>query len=238
VSLYLLLAHGRLQGFEFANSLSIRAFEEISRGARRWNDGQPPEQMTLHTELPDERVAGFLHLRLQESSTDSSIDFLLPDLPGEWSTSLIDSNRIDRLGFLKSVDAIWLMLDGQQLANMETRQLSLHRTKVLMQRIATFLTPEAPPVILVLSRRDLGVPERSILETLEKEAVRLGITMATMPIASFSDQKPVPPGTGIAELISQSIRHPLAERSELWPDQASATEKRCALNFRTRRLRP
>ena len=37
VSLYLLLARGRLEGFAFADSTTLRGFEEISRGARRWN---------------------------------------------------------------------------------------------------------------------------------------------------------------------------------------------------------
>lgn len=98
VSFYLLLAHGRLSGFDFRDSKTAMAFEEICRGARRWDVANYPEQLTLHTEITDERTAGFLHLRLK-AETGKIVDFLLPDLPGEWSTSLIDSNRTDRLNF-------------------------------------------------------------------------------------------------------------------------------------------
>lgn len=48
VSLYLLLAHNRLEGFRFANSLTVMALDEISRGARRWSEGARPDQMTVH----------------------------------------------------------------------------------------------------------------------------------------------------------------------------------------------
>jgi Double-GTPase 2 len=235
VSLYLLIAHSTLEGFEYRNSLSIRAFEQISRGARRWNEGQPPEQMTIHTDLPDERTAGFLHLRLHDISTGTPIDLLLPDLPGEWSTSLVDSNRVDRLGFLKSADAIWLVVDGQQLSEPETRQLALHRTKVMMQRLATFLRPDIPPVLLVVSRRDFGMPSVSILQSLEEEAARHGIEMAVIHIASFSDRGQVPAGTGIAELVSKSVARRAPGNPAFWPDRVVAPEKRVLLNFRARR---
>jgi hypothetical protein len=108
VSLYLLLSRGKLEGFTFSDSMSLLAFDEISRGARRWNGGAPPEQMTNHTEPPDHRTAGFLHLRLRDRESGVRHDVLLPDLPGEWSTSLIDSNRVDRLDFLKAADVIWV----------------------------------------------------------------------------------------------------------------------------------
>jgi len=75
------------------------AFEEISRGARRWNEGHQPDQMTSHTELSSDRSPGFMHLRLRQTSTNESADILMPDLPGEWTTSLIESNRVDRLNF-------------------------------------------------------------------------------------------------------------------------------------------
>src|SRR5262245_8723399 len=44
VSLYLLLSHGRLSSFEYADSKSLMALDEISRGARRWTSGTPPQQ--------------------------------------------------------------------------------------------------------------------------------------------------------------------------------------------------
>lgn len=58
-SLYLLVSNAMLKGWSFADSQSLMAFEEIARGARGWNEGHPPEQMTMHTEMADERQPGF-----------------------------------------------------------------------------------------------------------------------------------------------------------------------------------
>src|ERR1035438_9223147 len=40
------------------------------------------------------------------------------------------------------------------VAKIEARQLALHRTKLIIQRLATLLDRDAPPLILVVSRRD------------------------------------------------------------------------------------
>ena len=94
VSLYLLLAQNRLDGFTFADSKSLMALDELARGARRWVEGMP-EQMTAHTELGG-RAAGFLHFKLLRASDCSPVHLLIPDLPGEWTTSLVENNRTDR----------------------------------------------------------------------------------------------------------------------------------------------
>ena len=104
-SLYLLLANSQLTGWSFADSRSLMAFEETARGARRWNEGTPPEQMTVHTEMADDRRPGFLHLRLQREEDGRCVDLALPDLPGEWTKALVRSSRSDRLEFLRSADA-------------------------------------------------------------------------------------------------------------------------------------
>ena len=54
VSLYLLLSHDRIPEYSFADSRSLVALDELSRGARRWQDGTP-EQMTVHTRRVDDR---------------------------------------------------------------------------------------------------------------------------------------------------------------------------------------
>lgn len=235
VSLYLLLSRGKLAGFKFADSMSLLAFDEISRGARRWNHGQPPEQMTNHTEPPDHRTAGFLHLRLRNRETGAPHDILLPDLPGEWSTSLIDSNRVDRLGFLKSTDVIWVTVDGRQLIQPATRQQVLHRTGLLLQRIAEFLSPEIPPIFVVISHRDIGDPPLTSLRKLQSEAARLNLTIQILQVSSFSDNEAMEPGTGIAELINASLTSASKTTpATLWPDSGTADSDRQFLNFRTR----
>lgn len=236
VSLYLLLSRSKLQGFKFADSASLRAFDEISRGARRWNGGQPPEQMTNHTEPPDDRTAGFLQLRLRDQELGERHDILLPDLPGEWSTSLIDSNRVDRLDFLKAADVIWITVDGRQLIELQTRQQELHRTGLLLQRVSEFLGPKVPPVFVVISHKDRGDPSDASLRKLQSEAARFNLAIKIVQVASFSDNEAVAPGTGIAELIAGSLTSSSSTTSSpLWPESVGSDGSRQFLNFRTRR---
>jgi hypothetical protein len=215
VSLYLLLSHGKLFGFEYADSKSLMAFDEISRGARRWTDGAPPQQMTAHTELSDDRAAGFLHLRIRASDHSTSIDFLLPDLPGEWSTAMVEESRHERLSFLKRADIIWLMVDGSRLSQQPTRQVSIHRTKLYLQRLKQFF-PDLPRVILVITRADAGIVNQNTIDAISNEATALGISLSVQAISSFSTNPNVPAGTGIPELILASIgKEP--EALEFWP---------------------
>jgi len=231
VSLYLLLARDHLNGFSFADSRSLRAFDDLSHGARRWNEGQAPEQMTVHTELADGRSAGFLHLRLKVEGQDKTVDLLLPDLPGEWTTEMLENSRVDRLEFLKRSDVIWLMVDGRQFANAKTRQLILHRTKLMLQKLSGFLKP-APPVKLVITRRDLGEPDNADLESLHAEARSRGLDMEILMIASFSDGKEVTPGHGIAELIAASCKNN-SKAPPFWPETSIiGEEERAMFRFR------
>jgi hypothetical protein len=233
VSLYLLLAKERLDGFHVADSYTLTAFDDISKGARRWNRGNSPEQITVHTEQPDERPAGFLHLRLRRSSDGSVFDLLLPDLPGEWSNELIDHNRTDRLSFLKGADLLWVTLDGKKLSNLTTRQQVLHRAHVLFQRISQFLSPHIPPVLLVISHLDLGTPEVQSIKSLEAEARRFGISLIVANVASFSDVIAVTPGLGICELINLTTKVQNSDHvTSFWPDRQRSNTVRYALRFR------
>jgi hypothetical protein len=230
VSLYLLLARGRLAGIQFADSRSLIAFDEISQGARRWNEGKLPKQLTVHTEMKDDRSAGFLHLRLRPDG-EEPVDVLLPDLPGEWTTDFLDSGRVDRLHFLKGADIVWLMVDGRQLSASNTRQWALHRTKLLIHRLAALVTPSLP-VILVITRRDSGAIDSQTLDELSAEALTSGLTMSTIEIASFAEAGVVVPGTGIRELVFASIR-PVTDGPAFWPNSApSSGQGRAIMRFR------
>jgi hypothetical protein len=232
VSLYLLIARDRLNGFSFADSRSLRAFDDLSQGARRWNEGKVPDQMTAHTELPDDRSAGFLHLRLKVEEQDKTVDLLLPDLPGEWTTAMLDNSRVDRLEFLKRSDVIWLMVDGRQFAKANTRQLILHRTKLMLQKLAGFLKP-APPIKLVLTRRDSGEPDTAALESLHAEARSRGLDMEVLLIASFSEGNGFTPGHGIAELIAATCKNN-SQAPQFWSEtQIIGEEERAMFRFRS-----
>lgn len=228
VSIYLLLSHGRLQGFDYADSRSLMAFDEISRGARRWTGGTPPQQMTAHTELSDDRAAGFLHLRIRASGDEVPIDFLLPDLPGEWSTAMVEESRWDRLAFLERADVIWLMVDGGRLTNLSQRQGAIHRTKLYLQRLKQFF-PNLPRIILVVTRADTGVVNEKTLEAILNEGVALGIDITAQAISSFSTNPDMPAGTGIAELI-QASKGKQAGLPEFWPQSEGSDSDRAIEN--------
>jgi hypothetical protein len=231
VSLYLLAANGKLEGYQIADSHTLMGLDEISRGARRWNEGQVPEEMTIHTELADERTPGFLHLRLKRLADGKVVDLLMPDLPGEWSDSLIDHKRTDRLSFLKSSDVLWVTIDGADLV--ESRQQVLHRTQLLFQRIKTFLGEHAPKILLVISHLDRGQPEPRSIKILKEEADRQKLSLSIVNVASFSDVPSVAPGTGLLELLAQTFDGAAPLKTAFWPSHQRSLEGRFIGRFRT-----
>ena len=220
VSLYLLLAHNSVDGFTFADSRSLMALDELSRGARTWCGGMP-EQMTVHTELKGGRSAGLLHFKLIRKSDYARLHLLIPDLPGEWSTSLIENNRTDRWSFLRAADAIWVMVDGQALIEKDKRQSAIHRTSLLIDRIAALFSPDIPAVRLIVSHSDLGKPTEEILQDLRKDAAQHDIDLSVSHIASFSETDGIAAGEGIADLIAQTVARPIAA-GDFWPDRLEA----------------
>lgn len=215
VSLYLLLSKDKLESYSFLNSQTLTAFDEISKGARRWNDGQKPNQLTAHTERLDERNAGFLHLKILADGKNQGINLLIPDLPGEWSDELVDNGRVDRLDFLKRSDVIWIMVDGAKLKGKNTRQLVIHRTILLIKKISEFVVP-APKLILVITHKDHGDPEESSIKSILDAANLMGLNLDVMGIASFAETDAIPPGAGISELITASLVKQ-STTSEFWP---------------------
>ena len=215
VSLYLLLAQRALQGYSFSDSRSLVALDELARGARMWA-GSMPDQMTTHTKSPDGTAAGFLHFKLRCKDCGDLVHVLIPEIPGEWTSSLIDRNRTDRFGFLKSVEVIWLMLDGRALVRVERRQYAMHRADMLLGRLMESLAPEVPSVRLVISHYDSGKPPEHVEQGLRELGVRYGIELTINYIASFSRDSKVAAGTGIAGLIRATIGEP-GESGGFWP---------------------
>jgi hypothetical protein len=217
VSLYLLLSHGRLEGFSFANSRSLLVLEDLARGARSWNEGHHPEQMTVHTELDAGRAAGFLHLRVRRESDQKAFDLFIPDLPGEWSTSLIDSNRSDRLAFLRGARAIWIMVDGESIVAPERKLNAIHRIKRLIDRVVAICGVEGPVLHLVITRRDKAEPDQASIDQVMNAAEKLGVSLAVNHIASFTDlDSPIAAGTGLSELIDSTLKFE-TRPMPLWP---------------------
>lgn len=231
VSAYLLLAKDQFDGFSFADSDTLRAFEEISRGSRMWVKGNPPEQITAHTALSNDREAGFLHLKIRRNSDSQLFDLLLPDLPGEWSKELIDLSNMERLGFLRSSSVIWLMVDGRQFATASSVAYARYRARMLLERLSTLLGEHKPRVIVVPTWQDAGqFPDAEAKQMVDRGA-QLGFKVEMAPIASFSWNDAISPGEGVAKLIVRSITAP-AHLPEFWPVTPARPGERAIAAFR------
>lgn len=216
VSAYLLLAKGGFRGYAYADSATLMAFEQISRGSREWSKGEAPGQLTVHTEMADDRQAGFLHFRLRREADGRFFDILLPDLPGEWSRALIDKADAERFSFLGSATVIWLMVDGRAFADTNTRNYAIYRAEMLVERLAAILPTPRPRVILVPSWKDIGEFPANAYEGIRNEGLKHGMDIVLSPIASFSFGD-VAPGSGVAELIDVTLNHRRIA-PEFWPD--------------------
>lgn len=233
VSAYLMLARGRFDRFSYADSDTLRAFEEIARASRTWDKGNPPEQITSHTTLSNDREAGFLHLRLRREIDDRLFDILLPDLPGEWSRALIDRTDEDRLDFLGSASVIWLMVDGRQFADDGLAANARYRATLLIERLADLLKNHRPRIIVVPTWQDGKPFPQGEADALAACGADFGFDVATRPIASFSWNEAMDPGHGIPELFADSLAARLRP-PEFWPETDRAGEERRSAAFRSK----
>ena len=235
VSLYLLLAHGKLKNFSFRDSDTLMAFEQISQGARRWEEGNQGQELTQRTQLVDERQPGFLQLRLYHDDSAKDFDVILPDLPGEWTTTLTDKNRFDRLKFLLSCDVIWLVMNGRDLREKTKRHREIHRTEVLVERlVGNFENSKLPRLMLVVTHADLGKLEPTGLEKMTRKATELGLAVAVHHIASFAPDSEIEPGQGLSELMSASLQSNEINAIRTWHQNAEGHHREM-LNFRVLR---
>lgn len=234
-SLYLLMSHASLEGWAFADSRSLMAFEDIARGARDWNDGHVPEQMTVHTELADDRSPGFLHIKLKRVTDGQCLDLALPDIPGEWTQSLVTASRSDRLDFIKSSEVIWIVIDGRNLADIEKRQGQIVRIGQLVGRLNAMLEGRIPRLLIVVTHHDMYDIDERARVLLERELSRRKVSAEIVCVAPFSDRPDeVPPGFGIAELISKTAGIK-AEPPVFWPSFEPSDSTRAYLSYRRER---
>lgn len=223
VSAYLLFANGKFEGYDYADSASLMAFEQISRGSRHWSKGDEPGQLTVHTEMADDRQAGFLHLRLRRQLDGRFFDILMPDLPGEWSKALIEKTDSDRFAFLGSASVIWLMVDGRAFVDPTKKRYATYRAEMLVERLSAILPTPRPRVILVPSWRDIGEFPADAYESICETGRGHGMEIAFAPIASFSFGDVVP-GSGIAQLIDITLNHD-RPAPDFWPDDRSPSAR-------------
>lgn len=232
VSLYLLISKGQLSGFQFRDSQTLMALEQISRGAR-WQNSDLPQQLTAHTEIADGRTAGFLHFRLFHESGNQSLDILIPDIPGEWTDALVDENRTDRLQFLRGSSVIWLFIDGRALDSLEQRGLLIHRMETVVKRLSIlFGASPKPPIVFVGTRLDKAVPHAPSIQKLTEYAQGFDFEASSVNVASFSENGSViQPGTGLSDLVSNLPGKQDAVPVS-WPDAPKREGARSIMNLR------
>jgi hypothetical protein len=230
-SLYLLASNDRLTGWSFADSCSLMAFEEISRGARRWNGGELPDQMTVHTEMANDRQPGFLHLRLKRDADGRCVDLALPDLPGEWTEDLVATSRADRFEFLRTADVLWVVVDGRTLQSVELRQGVISRLGQLAGRLRAMLGESLPRLLLAITHRDQADISARVLERLRAELWKHEVVATVVPVAPFSDNAEFKPGFGLVDLINESVAQQ-REALSFWPVTEPKSDERAYMSHR------
>ena len=220
LSLYLMASQQSLpKGYLFRRSLTLQGFEDRARKLREWRGGPLPEELADHTSLADERRPGFLHLGIAKN--EERIDLLLSDLPGEWTTSLINrAETAKRWEFLKRADGIIVVLDGVELIG-NNRFVHVTNAKHLFQRLKdTLRIPiDLPFVILVSKADEIQMKEPAVLGEIKQSAVELGLAPKVILCASFS-RKPdvVPNGVGVVDAVEHIITGTLRKSYINWED--------------------
>lgn len=232
VSLYLLLANAKLKGWTFADSKSLMGFEDISRGAREWNHGELPDEMTVRTEITDDRRPGFLHIRMRRHSDGRLVDFALSDLPGEWTNDLVKFSNTKRFQFIKSAEVIWIAVNGKSFADNETRQSSILRLSQLAGRLKSIFDNGVPRVILVVTHKDSSEIAATTLERVSAEFTKHGIDLTTVSIASFAAKgSGHRAGAGLGDLVDITTQSQALRRT-FWPTSAPRAGGRSYLAYR------
>jgi hypothetical protein len=206
-SLYLHACHGKLRPeFRFAGSLTLQGFELRARGVRTWNNGSLPDQFADHTTLSDPRSPAFVHMALDRLERPAGrVELLLSDLPGEWSTQLINrAATANRFEFLARADALIVVVEGPRLTRDQTRHAELMNLRHLLGRLAQDVGVDTQtPLVLVASKCDEmdSIVHPSLAEA-EGFARELGFSPITVATASFSRHpERVPNGQGIIEVV-------------------------------------
>lgn len=207
LSLYLMASRQLLPGgYLFKRSLTLQGFEDRARKLREWQGGPLPAELADHTHLADDRRPGFLHLGIARNGEE--IDLLFSDLPGEWTTSLINrAETAKRWEFLKRADGIIVVLDGVELIGSD-RFVRVTSTKHLFGRLkGTLRIPiDIPFVVLVSKADEIRMEKPAVLGEITRSAVELGFAPKVILCASFSRVPDVVAnGLGVVDAVEHII---------------------------------
>lgn len=233
-SLYLMASGGTLpDGYKFSASMSLQAFEDRARGLREWQDGRLPNQLVDHTILADKRQPSLLHLAIRQTKDPRRrFNFLLTDLPGEWTDNLVlKASNAESFRFLRRADGIILVVDGI-LLNSDQRHVELQRMRYFTERLATdvAVSLDTPFVILISKADEFGMHMPDAATELETFVKGLGFPVTTILAAAFS-RKPeeIKSGTGVFEAIEAVLTTKAAAQPK---GAAQVNSTRAFQNFR------
>jgi hypothetical protein len=213
--LYLMAVRGWLRpAYSFAGGLTLQGFDDRSRGLRKWDKGRLDERFMQHTRLDDPRKPSYMNISLQEmKNRKRRIELLLTDLPGEWTSQLINrAATATRFEFMKRADGVIYVMDGRLLADSGSKQVEVHKAELLLKRLLqSFLAPPDLPLVLMVSKSDeIGMNVPPAAEQIREAAVSLGFEPKLIMSAAFSRENPeVESGTGIIEAIDFIINYEL-----------------------------
>ena len=237
LSLYLMASRGGLpKSHLFAGSRTLPGFEARARLLRMWKGGPLPDKLADHTTLTDPRQPGFLHLALRETGGAKRLhNVLLTDLPGEWSTNLVNRAATSaRFMFLRRADGIVLVVDGPVL-NSATRHSELQRSRHLLDRLVQSVGVDVTtPLLLLVSKYDkLQMQRPAAIDDLEHHAKFLGFRPEVVLCAAFSTiPETVENGLGVFETVEKILADtPTVGHNETSTDQTTVSQ-RAFLRFR------
>ena len=221
LSLYLMASRQLLSDdYLFKRSLTLQGFEDRAHRLREWRGGSLPEQLADHTSLADERRPGFLHLGLTKKG--KPIDLLFSDLPGEWTTSLVNrAEAAKRWKFLERADGIIMVLDSTELMD-NNRYVHATNAKHLFDRLKETLkiSTDIPFVILLSKADEIQMKEPEIVTEIKQYADELDFSPKVILSSSFSrDPNIVPNGVGVVDTVNYIIDGASSNKSYVnWDD--------------------
>lgn len=197
--------------YRFVTSETLLGFEQRARHLRDWSNGGVPDQIVDRTQLGDSRSPAFLHLAISDRHGVRH-DFLLPDLPGEWTTRLLsDASTAERFAFLSRSDVLLIVLEAPKFAAARARKNALTDATHLITRLANDIQlPRSIPIILAVTKCDeTGGRVPAEVSRVADLVSQKGYSVATVGLAAFpADPAHVPAGFGIDTLLSHLTSPP------------------------------
>lgn len=204
-SIYLQLAGRYLApSYHFAASETLIGFEQRARHLRDWSNSSVPEQIVDRTRLGNPRSPAFLHIAFRDENAGRH-DLLLPDLPGEWTSSLLsDGTKATRFQFLRRSDVVLLVLEAPAFENARSRNNAITDARHLLVRLEENVKlPRTTPLVLAVTKCDQTDGEvPSEIDVVTKVAHEKGYASTVVPLAAFpSEESNLPHGFGVKELL-------------------------------------